>query len=261
MTASKPRSATFRRWLPLTLLVAVMAVVFAMGWHRYISLKSIGLNYEALRSFIDAHLLLALLVFALAYVAVVALSFPGAFIMTLAGGLLFGWQLGSVAAVIGATIGATILFVVVNTSLGSSLSDRAGPFIARLGDGFRKNALSYMLFLRLVPVFPFCVVNLVPAIVGVPLSTFVIGTAVGIIPGSIAYSLAGAGLGSVVAAQNAAYKACLAGNPADPGTACPYDIDVGALVTPELVYAGIALGIVALIPVVIRTWSNRHAAA
>ena len=115
--------------------------------------------------------------------------------------------------------------------------------------------------LRLVPAFPFFIVNLVPALIGVPLRTFIIGTGLGIIPGTTAYSLAGSGLGSVIEAQNATYKTCLASNPANPDTACPYSIDLSAVVTRELVWAGIALGIVALIPVVMKYWSKRHATA
>jgi uncharacterized membrane protein YdjX (TVP38/TMEM64 family) len=195
------------------------------------------------------------------YVAVVALSLPGALIMTLSGGLLFGWQLGVPATVVSATIGACLVFLIVRTSFGSSLADKAGPFVARLRDGFRANALSYLLFLRLVPLFPFFIVNIVPALLGVSLRTFAIGTLVGIVPGSLAYTLVGAGLGSVVEAQNAIHKSCLAGNPVNPADACPYTIDYTALVTPELIYAGIALGVVALIPVVLKSWSKRHAAA
>jgi uncharacterized membrane protein YdjX (TVP38/TMEM64 family) len=251
-------AAGLKRWLPLVLLAAVMALAFAMGWHRYLSFKTIGLNYDLLKGYIAGNLALSLAVYILAYIAVVALSLPGALIMTLAGGLLFGWQIGAPATVVGATIGATILFLVVNTSFGSTLAEKAGPFVARLRDGFQENALSYLLFLRLVPAFPFFIVNLVPALLGVPLRTFVIGTFLGIIPGTTAYSLAGSGLGSVIEAQNATYKACLAANPA---AACTYSIDLSAVVTRELVWAGIALGIVALIPVALKFWSKRHAAA
>jgi uncharacterized membrane protein YdjX (TVP38/TMEM64 family) len=250
-----------KRWLPLAGLVALMSVAFLMGWHKYLSFKTIGLNYELLKDYISGHLALSLLVFMLAYIAVVALSLPGALFMTLAGGLLFGWQIGAPATVIAATIGASILFLVVNTSFGSTLAGKAGPFVARLSQGFQENALSYLLFLRLVPAFPFFIVNLVPALLGVPLRTFVIGTFLGIIPGTTAYSLAGSGLGSVIEAQNATYKSCLAANPVDPAAACPYSIDLSAVVTRELVWAGIAMGIVALIPVLMKYWSKRHAAA
>lgn len=260
---ANPTQATagWHRWLPLIGLAAIMALAFAMGWHKYLSFKTIGLNYDALKGYIAGNLMTALLIYIGAYVVVVALSLPGALIMTLSGGLLFGWQFGAPAAVVGATTGATLLFLVVNTSFGSTLADKAGPFVARLRDGFQENALSYLLFLRLVPAFPFFIVNLVPALIGVPLGTFVLGTGLGIIPGSVAYSLAGSGLGSVIETQNAAYKACLAGNPANPETACPYTIDLSAVVTRELVWAGIALGIVALIPVVLKYWNKRHATA
>jgi len=253
--------AQLRKWLPLAMLGAFMAVAMAMGWHRYLSLKTIGLNYDALKAFIAGHLVLGLAYYVALYVVVVALSLPGALIMTLAGALLFGWQVAVPAAVIGATTGATVLFLVVNTSFGSALAEKAGPFVAKLRDGFQDNALYYLLFLRLVPAFPFFIVNLVPALLGVPLRTFIIGTALGIIPGTFAYALAGAGLGSVIEAQNAVYFACLAAKPADPATTCPYRIDLSAVVTPELIWAGIALGIVALIPVALKFWSKRHATA
>jgi uncharacterized membrane protein YdjX (TVP38/TMEM64 family) len=249
------------RWLPLVVLLALMALAFALGWHKVLSLKAIGLNYHALKTFIAANLPAALALYIAAYVAIVALSLPGAIGMTLAGGLLFGWQLGAPAAVIGATIGATILFLIVTTSLGEALAARAGPRLAKLSEGFRENALSYLLFLRLVPVFPFWLVNLAPALLGVPLGTFVVGTFLGIIPGAIAFSVAGAGLGSVIKAQNAVYSACLAEQAAKPDLHCTYRIDTGALVTGELVAALILLGVTALIPVAIKLWSKRHAAA
>ncbi len=262
---SPPTSAVqasfVRRWLPLILLAAVMALALSMGWHRYLSLKTIGLNYDALKSFIADNLALALLSYIGLYVAIIALSLPVGLIMTLSGGLLFGWQIGAPAAVIGATIGATIVFLIVTSSFGSTLAGKAGPFVAKLRDGFQENALSYLLFLRLVPAFPFVIVNLVPALLGVRLSTFVIGTGIGIIPGTTAYSLAGSGLGSVIEAQNAVYKACLAAGHSDPATACTYSIDLTQIVTRELVWAGIALGVVALIPVALKYWSRRRAAA
>lgn len=260
-TSSGASGSALRRWAPLIALGAIMVLAFAMGWHRYLSLQTIGMNYDALRAFIGANLIVSLLSYMGLYIGIVALSLPAGLPMTIAGGLLFGWQLGAPAAVIGATIGASVLFLVVNSSFGATLAEKAGPFVAKLRDGFQENALSYLLFLRLVPVFPFFIVNLVPALLGVPLRTFLIGTGIGIIPGTTAYSLAGAGLGSVVEAQNAAFNACRAANPGNPDLACPYTIDLKSLVTPELIAAFAALGVVALIPVAIKFWSKRHAAA
>lgn len=257
----KPAKRGIGRWLPLIILAALMLLVFAMGWHKYLSFKTIGLNYEALQAFISENLIVALLIYMAAYIAVVALSLPGGLIMTLAGGLLFGWQLGVPATIIAATIGATLIFLIAKSSLGEALAAKAGPWVGKLREGFQQNALSYLLFLRLVPAFPFAVVNLAPALLGVPLRTYVIGTFIGIIPGTAAYSIAGAGLGSVVEAQNKVYNACLAAK----GEAnCTYTIDFSALVTKELVIAGVALGFVALIPVVYNWYKKRndgHAAA
>jgi uncharacterized membrane protein YdjX (TVP38/TMEM64 family) len=253
--------ASWKRWLPLLVLAGLMALAFSMGWHKLLSFQTIGQNYEALRGFISGNLALALAAFMLTYIAVVALSLPGGLIMTLSGGLLFGWQIGAPATIVAATIGATIVFLIAKTSFGETLAAKAGPWLSKLQDGFKENALSYLLFLRLVPAFPFVVVNLAPALLGVPLRTYVLGTFLGIIPGTTAFSFAGSGLGSVVEAQNALHAACLAKNPADPLVACPYTIDTSALVTTELLVAFALLGVVALIPVVYKTWRQRHAAA
>ncbi len=249
------------RWLPLAALVLLMALVFGMGWHKVLSFETIGANYDALKAFVADNLIAALALYMLAYIAVVALSLPGGLVMTLAGGLLFGWKLGAPATVIGATIGATAVFLIAKTSFGEALAAKAGPWLEKLRAGFQENALSYLLFLRLVPVFPFVVVNLAPAFLGVPLRAYVIGTFLGIMPGTLAFSVAGAGLGSVIEAQNAAHRACLANAPAGSSAACPYMIDTSALVTPELILAFALLGVVALIPAVIKKWSKRHASS
>ena len=229
--AKSRTGSALKRWLPLAVLVALMALAFAMGWHKLLSFKTIGLNYEAFKSFIAEHLVISLLVYIASYVAVVALSLPGALIMTLAGGLLFGWQISAPATVIAATAGATIIFAIAKTSLGAALAAKAGPWLSKLSEGFQENALSYLLFLRLVPAFPFFVVNLAPALLGVPLGTFVLGTALGIIPGTFVFSIAGSSFGHVVEAQNAAYKQCLADNPATAATQCSYSFDPSTFVS------------------------------
>lgn len=245
-----------RRWLPLVVIVAAMALVFGMGWQRYISFKTVGTNYQALQEAIAANLALALLAYVLLYILVVSLSLPGALVLTLTGGLLFGWFTGTLATIVGATIGATVIFLIARSSLGEALAPRAGPWLGKLREGFKENALSYLLFLRLVPVFPFWLINLAPAVLGVPLRTYVIGTAIGIVPGTLAFSVAGSGLGSVVEAQNASYAACLASQSVNPDAACPYTIDPSALITKELLVALALLGLVALIPIAYKKWSK-----
>jgi uncharacterized membrane protein YdjX (TVP38/TMEM64 family) len=261
MNPSEKTASTslLKRYLPLLALVALMALAFGTGWHKHLTVKSVCLNYDAIKSLIAQHHVLALVLYVLAYVAVVSLSLPGALVMTVTGGLLFGWQLAVPATVIAATIGATIVFLIAKTSLGEALAERAGPWLGKLRDGFNEHGLSYLLFLRLVPAFPFFVVNVVPALVGVSLRTFVLGTFLGIIPGTTAFSVAGAGLGSVVEAQNRIYKACLAMGPENPEVDCPYTINTDALVTRELLVGFTLLGAVALIPVAIKKWRKRRA--
>ncbi len=258
-SAGAGRQATLKRWMPLILLVALMIVARVMGWHEYLSFKTIGVNYDALRVFITENLFAALAIYVVVYVSVVALSLPGGLIMTLSGGLLFGWKIGTPATVIAATIGATIIYLIVKTSFGESLADKAGPWLSKLRAGFQENALSYLLFLRLVPAFPFVVVNLAPALLGVPFGTYVLGTFLGIIPGTAAFSVLGAGLGSVVEAQNVSYKECLANTPSATDVECPYTIDTSALVTTELLLAFVLLGVVALIPVAYKYFNGRTA--
>lgn len=254
-----PPKGKWRKWLPLIAIIALMVFVFAMGWHEHLSFKTIGLNYERLMDFIEANFATALSIYVLAYIVVVALSLPGGLIMTLAGGLLFGWVIAAPATIFGATVGATIIFLAARSSLGEALAAKAGPWVCKLKNGFQENALCYLLFLRLVPVFPFVVVNVVPALLGVPLGTYILGTLLGIIPGTYAFCVAGAGLGSVIDAQNRIYRDCLANNPEN-ASACPYTVDTSALVTKELLLAFALLGIVALIPVIIKKWSKRNAA-
>lgn len=250
-----------RTWLPLAIILALTIVAYVLGWNERLSFKTIGLNYEILRDFIDSHTFVALLIYMATYIVIIALSLPIGILMTLAGGLLFGWLIAAPATILGATIGATIVFLAAKTSLGTFLAARAGPWLCRLSQGFKANALSYLLFLRLVPAFPFCIVNVVPALLGVPLRTFVLGTFLGIIPGTYAFAVAGSGLASVIEAQNEVYRACLALHSDSPAASCPYTIDTSALITTEILFAFALLGIVALIPVAIDKWSKRNVSA
>lgn len=245
-----------KRLWPLMALIAATALVFAMGWHRYLSLEALAENRETLRAYIDANMLLSLAAFVALYAAVVALSLPGGAVLTLAGGFLFGWLVGGVTSIIGATIGASVVFLIARSALGEILAARAGPWLSRFRQGFQDDAFSYLLFLRLVPIFPFWLVNLAPALLGVGFATYVATTFLGIIPGTFAYSLAGSGLDSVIRAQQAAHQSCLAKMGPGGQESCPYTLDPGALLTPELIAGLVALGLVALIPVAVK-WLRR----
>ncbi len=240
-----------RRWGVLVAIIAIMALGFSLGWQRYFTLSTLIRHEEALQAFIAEHRIEAVLLYAGGYAGLVALSFPGASLLTVAAGFLLGWLVGGAATVIAATLGALTLFLAVRTSLGESLRHRAGPFLSQLSAGFREDAVSYLLFLRLTPVFPFWLVNVAPALFHVGVRPYVLTTFFGIIPGTFAYAFFGAGLGSVIDAQKAANPGC-----AVAGTC---HVDLSAVLTPELIGALAALGAVSLIPLALKAWRRRSA--
>ena len=239
---AKPVPA-WRKWLPLAVLVCLMALGFGLGLHKYLDLGEFIRQRATLQDFVDANLVVALGAYALLYIAVVALSLPGGAILTIAGGFLFGGFAGTAITVVSATIGAVIIFQAARTAFAETLRRRAGPFMTRLSDGFQKNAVSYLLFLRLVPVFPFWLVNIAPALAGIKLRTYALATFFGIIPGTLAFAFIGAGLDGVIAAQEAADPGCAAA-----GTC---QIDPSALMTAELLIGLAALGCIAMLPVIV----------
>jgi uncharacterized membrane protein YdjX (TVP38/TMEM64 family) len=247
-----------KRLWPLIALLAASALVLAMGWHRYLTMGALAENREALRAFIGANMVLSLAIFIALYTAAVALSLPGGAVLTIAGGFLFGWLLGGAASIFAATIGASIVFLIARSALGDFLAARAGPWLSRFRQGFQEDAFSYLLFLRLVPIFPFWLVNLAPGLLGVSFTTYVATTFLGIIPGTFAFSLAGKGLDSVIEAQQAVRQSCLAKMGSGGQESCSYALDPGALLTPELIAGLVALGVVALIPVAVK-WFRRRA--
>jgi uncharacterized membrane protein YdjX (TVP38/TMEM64 family) len=231
-TSPPAKPFAWKRLLPLLVLVVGLVVFFVLGLQRYISFQTLRDNRVALLTWVETAGVLAGLTYMAVYAAVVAFSLPGATVMSLTGGFLFGPIWGTVYSVISATLGATVLFLIAKTALGDPLRARAGQWLQRMEAGFRNNALSYLLVLRLVPLFPFFVVNLVPAFLGVPLSTFILGTAIGIIPGAFVYTSVGAGLGSIF----------------DSGG----ELNVHAILTPQIVMALVGLALLALIPVLYK---------
>jgi uncharacterized membrane protein YdjX (TVP38/TMEM64 family) len=185
------------RFLPLALIAAGMAAAFLSGLHRHLGWEALRDARFALLDLVAAHPVAAPAAYVLAYVCVTAFSLPGAAAMTLAGGFLFGTLAGGGLAVVGATIGATAVFAAARTALGDRLRLRAGGMVARIEEGFRRDAASYLLFLRLVPAFPFFVVNIAAALLGARPAIFVATTLVGIVPGTLVFASIGAGLGSV----------------------------------------------------------------
>ena len=201
---------SLRRLVPLGVIVVISVGVVAMGWHRQLSFETLARHHEALQDFIAAHEVSAVAAYIVLYIVAVGLSLPVGFYLTVIGGILFGAVLGGAAAMVGATIGAICIFLIAKSAIGEHLVRRAGPLAEKLAQGFRDDAFSYLLFLRLVPIFPFWVINLVAALCGVRLAIFAAATALGIIPATFTFAFFGAGLDSVIAAQQAAYRSCLA---------------------------------------------------
>jgi uncharacterized membrane protein YdjX (TVP38/TMEM64 family) len=226
------RSSPIKRLLPLFILLVAIGAFFALGLHRYLSFETLRQHRELLLAFVEQHAFLAPLVFIAVYAAVVALSVPGGAILTIAGGFMFGIIPATLYVVVGATVGATIVFLIARTALGDTLRAKAGPRIRRMEEGFRENALSYLLVLRLIPIFPFWLVNIVPAFLGVAVGTYVLGTFIGIIPGTFVYASVGNGLGAVFDAGQTP--------------------DLGIIFKPAILLPIIGLAVLALLPIAYR---------
>lgn len=240
---SRPKPGPWR-FLPIGLIAAALALALVLRVDRYLSLEALYAQAQTLDAFVRANLVAALALFALLYAAAVTISLPGASILTLSGGFLFGTWLGGGAAWLGATVGATLIFLAARTAFGDALRQRAGGWLEKLRDGFRDNAFSYLLVLRLTPVAPFFIVNVAPAFFDVKLRDYVLATAVGIIPGTFVYAAVGAGL-----------KAALAtGATSDPRQAA------AAIFSSPSVYGPIVgLIVLALIPIVVRALRGKRA--
>jgi uncharacterized membrane protein YdjX (TVP38/TMEM64 family) len=244
-----------RRLLPLAAVIILAGVgFFTIGGG--ISFDALVRHRRAIDAFVTEHRLLAVLIYIGIYITTVALSLPGATFLSVAGGFLFGLAVGASATVVSATIGATIIFLVARTALGEPLLRWAGPRANQLAKDFRDEAFRYLLFLRLVPLFPFFIVNLVPAFAGVGLRPFVAATALGIIPAAVVFAFAGTGLDSVITAQIDSYHQCLASGALD----CRMVFDAGEVLTPQLISALVALGLLVLMPVAVRRWRERSRA-
>jgi uncharacterized membrane protein YdjX (TVP38/TMEM64 family) len=228
-----------RRLLPAGMLLAGLLAFLALGGPRYLDFETLEAHREALLRLVEAYGVLAPLAFIAVYAVMVAFSIPGALVMTVAGGFLFGTLAGALYAVIGATLGAIAVFLAARTALGDFLRDRAGPALQRMRAGFQQDALSYLLVLRLIPLFPFWLVNLVPAFLGVSLKVFMIGTFLGIIPGSLVYASVGNGLGAIFAAGQ---------------TATITD----AIFEPEVLLPILGLVVLSLLPVIYRRVTHKN---
>ena len=198
MNDSSRKKFSFGRWVPLFIVLCVIAVIIYFKLYQYVTFAKIQQHYKAIETWRDVNYFSSVFIFVVIYVVSVSLSLPGASLLTMLSGFLFGPIWGTLYVVVGATIGATSLFLVVNMSLGEWVARKAKGWVLKMEHGFQENAFNYLLFLRLVPVFPFWVVNIVSALLNVTLKTFFFATMIGIIPGAFVYVLVGDGLGAVL---------------------------------------------------------------
>ena len=239
IAAPARRTSPIRRFAPLAVLALAIVLAFAFDLDRFVSFEALSEHREHLVGFVDRHAVLAPVLYVALYALVVALSIPGGVILTITGGFLFGPWLGTGLVVIGATAGATLVFLIARTALGDLLKARAGPRIKRMEAGFREDAFNYLLVLRLIPIFPFWLVNIVPAFLGVSARVYVLATFLGIIPGSFVFASVGNGLGAVLEAG---------GRP-----------DLGILFEPEVLLPIAGLALLAILPVLYRKLKGRPA--
>ncbi len=226
-----------KRVLPLLLLLVVIVLFFVFDLGRFLAFDTLREHRQGLQDLVKTYPLIAPLMYMFVYIVVVAFSLPGGLVMTVSGGLLFGAVFGGLYAVIAATLGATAIFLIAKTSLGDFLLARAGNGIQKMQKGFAEDAMSYMFILRLIPIFPFFLVNLAPAFLGVPLRIYLLATFFGIMPGTFVYALAGSGLGSVF----------------DRGET----FSAAGVLTPEMIGALIGLALLALLPVIYKKFKAK----
>jgi uncharacterized membrane protein YdjX (TVP38/TMEM64 family) len=182
------------KWLPLFVLILLLFLFYGLGFAPYFTFTGLQHSHDLLRTWVTHNYLISLFIFALLYVVVAAASLPIAAFLTIVGGYLFGPVINLLIVDICATLGAVLLFLAIKTTFGEILQKKATPWMRKMEKGFQKNSFSYLLFLRLIPLFPFWAVNICAALLNVPLKTFLLATVLGILPGTLVYSFLGNGL-------------------------------------------------------------------
>lgn len=234
MPAVRPAGgAQIGKIITVVVIACGIGLFFYLDLGRFLSLEALKANRDQLLAFTDANYSAAVILFILLYIAVTGLSLPGAVILTLAGGFLFGSVPATLYVNIGATAGATLAFLAARYVLRDWVEQKFGKWLESLQQGFAKNAFSYLMTLRLIPLFPFFVVNLVSGLTRVSVGTYVAATALGIIPGSFVYAYAGRQLGTINSLKEIA--------------------------SPRVLGAFVLLGALALVPIVYKRLSAKAA--
>lgn len=193
---SKNLKAHWRRIIVLLLLAGSFLLFHILGWDEYLDFASVSERRLALRRYVEAHYWVAVAAFIGIYMTT-ALFVPGAIVLTLVGGFLFGVPLAALYVNVGATLGAVIALLVSRHLAGSWIQERYAEQLVSLNRAIERHGISYLMALRILPIFPFFVVNYLAGLTRIPLKTFIWTTSLGMLPGSLIYAYAGLQLGSI----------------------------------------------------------------
>lgn len=230
-------SVLYRLW-PLLVIILLFFLLYYFGINQYLSYASLQQHHQKLISWTNQHYIYAAGLYMLFYIICVAVSFPGALILTLTGGLLFGLWWGVLFVVISATLGSTLIFLIVKFALNDWITKKTAGWVSKMRKGFQDNAFSYLLILRLIPLFPFWAVNIVPALLGVKAQIFILATFLGIIPGSMIYVSIGNGLNHLFEKGQAP--------------------DLKMILTPPILWPLLALALLSLMPILYKKFKDHN---
>lgn len=226
------------RFWPVALLACIAAATYALGLHRHVSFAALAEQQQALRAFVAAHPVLAPLAYVAVYTVAVSVAVPGGLVLSMAGGLLFGTVEGSLCAVPAITAGSILLFLAARSALRPMLERRAGRFMARLKPGLERDGFGYLLVLRLLPLMPFWIINIAPALAGMRLGPYALATVLGITPNTIVIVSLGAGLGGTLEAG--------------------VHPDLSTVLRPSVLLPLLGLATLAALPIAWRWWKTRR---
>ncbi|MBU0515928.1 MAG: TVP38/TMEM64 family protein [Proteobacteria bacterium] len=187
-----------KKLIVLGVMVGLVVLFFVLGWHRFFTLEQIQRYWGNFEAYHQANPLMMVGLYFLAYIVVTALSLPGATIMTLMGGAIFGFWVSLVTVSFASTIGATAACGVARFVLGEPIQQKYGDKLAAVNRGIEREGAFYLFTLRLVPIFPFFVINLVMGLTRIRLLTYYWVSQVGMLPGTAVYVYAGAQLGHLI---------------------------------------------------------------
>jgi uncharacterized membrane protein YdjX (TVP38/TMEM64 family) len=184
----------------IPLSIVIIAIVGFALLRDYLSYETLRNNHESLVNFKNENYWVTVIIFIISYITLVTFALPGSPIASLTGGFLFGLAFGTFLNVTAAATGATLIFLAAKNGFGNKLTQRIDASegsIRKIRDGIKRDEISYLFLIRLIPIIPFAVANLVPALFGVSLRNFFFTTYIGIIPGGLVFTWLGSGLSEI----------------------------------------------------------------